>query len=68
MTYVNLELLPALIITGELSITGPIQVDPFHTVPWTIDKAREVLLVVRRDATVQTEYVWTTVQRQQESD
>ena len=47
MTYVNLELLTALIITGELSITGPIQVNPFYTVPWTTDEAREVLLVVR---------------------
>ena len=62
-TYVNLELLPALILPGEPNMVSPVQVDPFWTVPWQLNKAREVLLEVRNENGLHTEYVWTTVQR-----
>ena len=46
----------------------PIHVDPFCTIPWQSDEAREVLIGVRRDNTVHTEYVWTTVRQLRSGD
>ena len=61
-TYVNLELFPALILLGEPSMATPVHIDPFHTVPWQHDEAREVPLDIGNNNTICTEYVWTTVQ------
>lgn len=44
-------------------MASPVRVDPFRTVPWQSDEAREVPVEVRNDNTVHTEYVWTTVRR-----
>ena len=60
-TYVNLELLPSLILPGESNMAPPTHVDPFWTVPWRTDNAREVPLEVGNDNAVHTEYVWTTI-------
>ena len=61
-TYVNLELLPALILPNEPHMASPVRINPSHTVPWQSSEAREVLLEVGNDTTVCTDYVWTTVQ------
>ena len=42
-------------------MVAPVRINPFHTVPWQAEEAREVPLGVRRDNTIHTEYVWTTV-------
>ena len=62
-TYVNLELLPTLLLPNEPHMVAPIRIDPFHMIPWQHEEARQVPLSVGNDTTVCTEYVWTAVQQ-----
>ena len=61
-TYVNLKLLPTLLLPNEPNMVTPVRVDPFRTIPWQREETREVLLNIRSDDTICTEYIWTMVQ------
>ena len=68
-SFVNLELVPALLADTDGALSHPIRVEPYRVVPWNeTTTIRAVPSASHRDASAQTEYIWTTVQRQAERD
>ena len=63
-SFVNLELVPALLADTDTAQSRSIWVEPYRVVPWNEGTIREIPPASHRDAAAQTEYVWTTVQRQ----
>ena len=57
-----------LFLPNEPDMGTPIRVDPFRTIPWQSDEAREVPIDVGRNNAVHTEYVWTTVRQLRSGD
>ena len=52
----------------NLTWSPPVHIDPFHTIPWQSEEAREVPLNVGQDNTIHTKYIWTSVQRLRSDD
>ena len=49
-------------------MASPVRINPFRTVPWQSNEAREVPLEVGNENNIHTEYVWTTVRRLRSDD
>lgn len=63
-SFVNLELVPALLADTDTAQSRPIRVEPYRVVPWDETTVGAVQPASHRDASAQTEYIWTTVQQQ----
>ena len=55
-TYINLELLPALVFPGELSLVKLVRTDPFHIIPWPPQGPTVGPSMSTRDSTIHMEH------------
>ena len=63
-SFVNLKLVPALLADTDAAQSRSIWVEPYWVVPWNEASVGQIQPASHRNAAAQTEYVWTTVQRQ----